>query len=125
MKAISEGTEVSAQDTITTEHQITSHQIKVWIYNSQNATPLIQRLNALARAAHIPIATVTETLDPASDSFEQWQVAQLRADRAGAAPSHRAMTTAASARPLGSRPSRRLRRSRWTASACGSAVAPC
>jgi zinc/manganese transport system substrate-binding protein len=38
MKAISEGTEVSAQDTITTEQQITGHQIKVWVYNSQNAT---------------------------------------------------------------------------------------
>jgi zinc/manganese transport system substrate-binding protein len=78
MKALSEGTEVSAQDTLTTERQITSHQIKVWIYNSQNATPEIQRLNALARAAHIPIATVTETLDPAGYSFEQWQVAQLQ-----------------------------------------------
>jgi zinc/manganese transport system substrate-binding protein len=77
MKAISEGTEVSAQDTITTQRQITSHQIKVWIYNSQNATPEIQQLNALARTNHIPIATVTETLSPARDSFEQWQVAQL------------------------------------------------
>jgi zinc/manganese transport system substrate-binding protein len=77
MKAISEGTEVSAQDTITTEQQITRHQIKVWVYNSQNATPEIQRLNALAGANHIPIATVTETLSPQNDTFEQWQVAQL------------------------------------------------
>jgi zinc/manganese transport system substrate-binding protein len=36
-----------------------------------------QRVDELARAAHIPIATVTETLSPASDSFEQWQVAEL------------------------------------------------
>jgi zinc/manganese transport system substrate-binding protein len=78
MKAISEGTEVTAQDIVTTERQLTEHRIKVWIYNSQNATPEIQHLNALARANHIPIATVTETLSPASDSFEQWQVAQLR-----------------------------------------------
>jgi zinc/manganese transport system substrate-binding protein len=77
MKAVSEGTEVSAQDTITTQRQIASHQIKVWIYNSQNATPQIQQLNALARQNHIPIATVTETLSPQKDSFEQWQVAQL------------------------------------------------
>jgi zinc/manganese transport system substrate-binding protein len=77
MKAISEGTDVSAQDTITTQRQITAKQIKVWIYNSQNATPQIARLNELARTAHIPIATVTETLSPASDSFEQWQVTQL------------------------------------------------
>jgi zinc/manganese transport system substrate-binding protein len=78
MKAISEGTEVSAQDTITAQRQITEHRIKVWIYNSQNATPGIQRLNSLARAAHIPVATITETLDPAKDSFEQWQVGELR-----------------------------------------------
>jgi zinc/manganese transport system substrate-binding protein len=77
MRAISEGTEVTAQDTAVTERQLTSHQIKVWIYNSQNATPEIQRLNGLARAAGIPIATVTETLAPATDSFEQWQVHQL------------------------------------------------
>jgi zinc/manganese transport system substrate-binding protein len=78
MKAISEGTEVSAQDTITTENQLARHQIKVWIYNSQNATPEIQRLNAMARANHIPIATITETLSPATATFEQWQVAQLK-----------------------------------------------
>jgi zinc/manganese transport system substrate-binding protein len=77
MKAISEGTEVTAQDTITTENQLTDHQVKVWVYNSQNVTPAVQHLNALARAAHIPIATVTETLSPATASFQQWQVAQL------------------------------------------------
>jgi zinc/manganese transport system substrate-binding protein len=79
MKAITEGTEVTARDTATTQRQIAAHQIKVWIYNVQNATPQIQRLNTLARAAGIPIATLTETLTPASASFEHWQVAQLRA----------------------------------------------
>jgi zinc/manganese transport system substrate-binding protein len=78
-KAVSEGTEVSAQDTITTQQQIARHQIKVWIYNSQNATPQIQRLNDLARASHIPVATITETLAPQKATFEQWQVAQLEA----------------------------------------------
>jgi len=77
MKAVSEGTEISAQDTITAQQQITRHQIKVWIYNSQNVTPEVQQLGALARANHIPIATVTETLSPQTDTFEQWQVAQL------------------------------------------------
>ena len=77
MRAISEGTELTARDTATAEHQITARQIKVWVYNSQNATPEIQRLNGLARAAKIAIATVTETLSPATASFEQWQVHQL------------------------------------------------
>jgi zinc/manganese transport system substrate-binding protein len=78
MKATSEGTDVSAQDAITAERQITQGEIKVWIYNSQNATPEIQRLNALARAHGIPIATVTETLTPTRESFEQWQSGQLQ-----------------------------------------------
>jgi zinc/manganese transport system substrate-binding protein len=83
MKAISEGTEVSAHDTIVTQAQIALHQIKVWIYNSQNATPEIQRLTTLARANHIPVVTITETLTPATATFEQWQVAQLeRIERA-------------------------------------------
>ena len=51
--------------------------IKVWVFNSQNVTPDVQRVNEIARAQRIPIATVTETLSPASDSFEQWQVAEL------------------------------------------------
>ena len=79
MKGISEGTDVSAADAVTTQQQIERHQIKVWVYNSQNATPQIQRLNALAAAHGIPIATVTETLSPVGATFEQWQVAQLRA----------------------------------------------
>jgi zinc/manganese transport system substrate-binding protein len=78
LKAISEGTEVSAQDTLTAQRQLSHHEVKVWIYNSQNATPEIQRLNALARSEHIPIATITETLTPATATFEQWQTAQLQ-----------------------------------------------
>ncbi len=77
MRAVSEGTDLTAQDTATAEQQLTSHTIKVWVYNAQNATPEIQRLNGLARAQGIPIATVTETLSPAGDSFEQWQVSEL------------------------------------------------
>jgi zinc/manganese transport system substrate-binding protein len=78
MKAISEGTEVTAQDTLTTQRQLRDHEVEVWIYNSQNATPAIGHLNALAQARHIPIATITETLSPATASFQRWQVAQLR-----------------------------------------------
>ena len=77
-KAIAEGTDVSASDKQTVDSQAQQRLIKVWIYNSQNATPDVQRVNQLARAAHIPITTITETLSPASASFEQWQVAELQ-----------------------------------------------
>jgi zinc/manganese transport system substrate-binding protein len=76
-KAIAEGSEVSAQDKQTVDRQVSRHEIKLWVFNSQNATPDVQRVNALARAVQIPTVAVTETLSPASASFEQWQVAQL------------------------------------------------
>jgi zinc/manganese transport system substrate-binding protein len=76
-KAVAEGTEVTAQDKQAVDRQASNHEIGVWVFNSQNVTPDVQRVNQLARAAHIPIATVTETLSPASASFEQWQAAEL------------------------------------------------
>ena len=77
-KAVAEGTEISAKDKQTVDNQAQHRLIKVWVYNSQNATPDIQRINTIAKQQHIPIATVTETLSPATLNFEQWQVAQLR-----------------------------------------------
>jgi zinc/manganese transport system substrate-binding protein len=86
-KTIAEGGEVSAQDKQTVDRQAERREIEVWVFNSQNVTPDVRRVNEIARAHGIPIATVTETLAPASDTFEQWQVAQLegleRALRAG------------------------------------------
>jgi zinc/manganese transport system substrate-binding protein len=76
-KAIAEGTDVSAQDKQTTDRQARERLIKIWVFNSQNVTPDVQRINEIARERKIPVATVTETLSPASDSFEQWQVAEL------------------------------------------------
>ena len=76
-KAIAEGSEVTAQDKRTVDSQAEHHKIAVWVFNSQNVTPDVQRVNELARTAQIPIATVTETLSPASDSFQQWQVSEL------------------------------------------------
>jgi zinc/manganese transport system substrate-binding protein len=76
-KAIAEGSEVTAQDKRTVDHQAEAREIRVWVFNSQNVTPDVQRVSEIARAEGIPIATVTETLSPASDSFEQWQVAEL------------------------------------------------
>jgi zinc/manganese transport system substrate-binding protein len=78
-KAVAEGSEVSARDKQTVDRQVSGREIAVWVFNSQNAIPDVQRVNALAQAAHVPTVAVTETLSPASTSFEQWQVVQLEA----------------------------------------------
>jgi zinc/manganese transport system substrate-binding protein len=81
LRAISEGTEPTVADKTTIDRQIKTKQIKVYVYNSQNATPDIQAQVAEAKAAGIPVTTITETLAPAGDTFQQWQVRQLDALR--------------------------------------------
>jgi len=76
-KAIAEGSDLSAEDKQSADRQARERLIKIWVFNSQNVTPDVQRINEIVREEKIPIATVTETLAPASDSFEQWQVAEL------------------------------------------------
>lgn len=78
LSAISEGTEPSAADKATIDHQISTGQIKVYVYNSQNATPDVQRQIEAARQKAIPVATITETLVPAGASFQAWQVNELK-----------------------------------------------
>ena len=78
LAAISQGNEPTASDKATVDSQIQRHEIKVFVYNSQNATPDVRRLADAARDEHIPVTTVTETLTPANASFQDWQVGQLK-----------------------------------------------
>ncbi|HZC39050.1 MAG TPA: zinc ABC transporter substrate-binding protein [Streptosporangiaceae bacterium] len=78
LRGISAGSEPTAQDKTAIDRQIASRRIKVYIYNSQNATPDVAAQVKAARAHHIPVTAVTETLAPASATFEQWQVSQLQ-----------------------------------------------
>jgi zinc/manganese transport system substrate-binding protein len=78
LKAISEGTDVSAADKQAIDNQIKNHQIKIYVYNSQNLTPDVQAQLAEVKAEHIPYATITETLVPAGATYQAWQTRQLR-----------------------------------------------
>lgn len=79
LTAITEGTDPTARDKATIDAQLKGKKIKVYVYNSQNATPDIQTQVTQAKAAGIAVVTITETLTPAGASFQDWQVAQLTA----------------------------------------------
>lgn len=79
LDAVSEGNEPTASDKATVDAQIRDHAIKVFVYNSQNATPDVQRLVDAARGAGIPVVTVTETLSPENARFQDWQASEARA----------------------------------------------
>jgi zinc/manganese transport system substrate-binding protein len=77
LRAISEGTEVSAADNQAIDNQIRHHLIKIYVYNGQNLTPDVRAQVAAARNAHIPVVSITETLTPPADTYQGWQVRQL------------------------------------------------
>jgi zinc/manganese transport system substrate-binding protein len=85
LQAISEGAEPSAADKAASERQLSDRTVKVYVYNSQNATPDVAAQLAVARRAGVPVVGVTETIDPPDASFQQWQVSQLQALRSALA----------------------------------------
>jgi zinc/manganese transport system substrate-binding protein len=78
LDAISEGSDPTAADKATIDEQIRTKQIKIYVYNSQNSTPDVQAQVTEAKAAGIPVTTVTETLAPANVTFQAWQVKELQ-----------------------------------------------
>jgi zinc/manganese transport system substrate-binding protein len=77
LTAITEGTDPTAADKATIDNQISTNQIKVYIYNTQNSTPDVQAQVDAAKAHNIPVSAITETLTPATATFQQWQTTQL------------------------------------------------
>jgi zinc/manganese transport system substrate-binding protein len=78
LDAISEGNEPSAADKATVDAQIDQHQIEAFVFNQQNATPDVQALVDRATKAGIPVVAVTETLQPAGSTFQDWQADQVQ-----------------------------------------------
>ncbi len=79
MNAVSEGSEPTAAAKSEADAQVAQRRIRLWIYNSQNATPDVSRLSSEARAHGIPVVTISETPTPAGATFQDWQSRQLAA----------------------------------------------
>jgi len=77
MQAISEGSDPPAQTVAEFQNQVSHHQIKVLVYNTQTSTPITESLKQLAAKNGIPVVGISETVEPATSSFEDWQTTQL------------------------------------------------
>jgi zinc/manganese transport system substrate-binding protein len=79
MTAVAEGTEPPVDTVIQFEAQVRQKQIKVLVYNAQTATDTTTNIKHMAAAADIPVVGVSETLQPESATFQEWQLSQLLA----------------------------------------------
>ncbi|HYY46061.1 MAG TPA: zinc ABC transporter substrate-binding protein [Candidatus Angelobacter sp.] len=79
MQAMAEGDDPPAQTVAEFQNQISTHQIKVLVYNTQASSPITDNLKQLAGRNSIPVVGISETVEPTSASFQDWQVKQLQA----------------------------------------------
>ena len=77
MQAVAEGNDPPANTVATFQNQITQKSIKVLVYNVQTSTAVTNNLKVLATQSAIPVVGVSETLQPETATFQEWQDSQL------------------------------------------------
>jgi len=77
MKAVAEGNDPPADAFARFQDQVTQKQIKVLVYNVQSATLVTTNIKRTATDQGTPVVGVSETMQPESTTFQEWQLAQL------------------------------------------------
>ena len=80
--AMMNGTEPSASDIIAFQNDLTSHAVKLLIYNSQVSEALTEKMRTIAGQSGVPVVGVTETA-PSNAHFQDWMLSQLSKLEAG------------------------------------------
>ncbi len=81
LRAISEGTDVSAADKETIDTQIAHHLIRIYVYNSQNVTPDVQAQLNDVKAEHIPSRRSPRPSRPRARRTRHGRLTSSRASR--------------------------------------------
>ena len=72
------GTDPSAQDVAVERSLLTGHKVKAFLYNQQVTDSLTESFIALARANHIPVVGVYETMPEPGYDFQSWMTAEVQ-----------------------------------------------
>src|SRR5260370_12206400 len=73
MNAVAEGNDPPAAAVVEFQNQVTKHQIKVLVYNNQTVTAVTTHIKQLAESNKIPLVGVSDTLQPLTATFQDWQ----------------------------------------------------
>ena len=77
MQAVAEGNDPPAAAVVAFQNQIAHRQIKVLVFNVQTATAVTTNVRVQAVRQSIPVVGISETLQPLTASFQEWQDSQL------------------------------------------------
>jgi zinc/manganese transport system substrate-binding protein len=75
-KAIAEGNDPPADAVVEADNQIKQKKIRILIYNEQTVSAITTKAQQDAKAAHIPVVGVTETM-PTGETYQTWMLRQL------------------------------------------------
>jgi len=77
MKAVAEGNDPPTQTVVTFQCQLESGKVAMLVYNEQTVTPITTNLKTIAVENNVTVVGVTETIQPQSDTFQEWMGAQF------------------------------------------------
>jgi len=77
MQAVAEGNDPPAGSVVEFQNQVAQKQIKVLVYNLQTVTAVTTNVRHLAQNQDIPVVGISETLQPETATFQEWQLAEL------------------------------------------------
>jgi zinc/manganese transport system substrate-binding protein len=77
-KATANESEPAPGDVNEFQQSLADGKIDVLIYNTQTEGAIPQQVRSAATSAKVPVVNVTESVPPRFDTFESWQVSQLK-----------------------------------------------
>jgi zinc/manganese transport system substrate-binding protein len=76
MEAIAEGNDPPTQSVAEFQCQIEAGHVRVLVYNIQTVTTITTNMEHLAAQFNISVTSVSETIQPSDDSFQNWMYAE-------------------------------------------------
>ena len=76
-RAIEDGTDPGAADTVAMRELLTHHDVNVLLYNLQTVTPVTTQMRVLAAQHSVPVVGVSETMPAGTATYQQWQETQM------------------------------------------------
>jgi zinc/manganese transport system substrate-binding protein len=77
MQAVAEGNDPPAQSITQFQQVLQNGNVNMLVYNQQTVTPLTENIKSLAAQKNIPVVGISETIQPADLSFQDWMGAEL------------------------------------------------
>jgi zinc/manganese transport system substrate-binding protein len=76
-RAIEDGVDPGAADTVAMRQLVTDHDINLLLYNVQTVTPVTTQMRSLAKQHGIPVVGMSETMPAGVSTYQHWQLRQL------------------------------------------------